>query len=221
MKILLNFVKKSYIKINEFKVESKLSSIKNDSSINYSKVIYHIISDVILKMEIDDNKSETILRYIQDNHQKFEEKNFNNEFFLLDFLFKDKQKEYTLIGKCWNIIYNLPNEVIQYLQQFSLDEEKELLTIVKEKFNKLEEKNETEYIDFTKSLINYFNEKSALWEWETIYLENDLSNKSEKELNSFIEKCNMEEKEIKNLNKKGIEISTEKFEDIKKNLIIN
>ena len=32
-------------------------------------------------MEIDDNKSETILRYIQDNHQKFEEKNFNNEFF--------------------------------------------------------------------------------------------------------------------------------------------
>ena len=81
MKILLNFVKKSYIKINEFKVESKLSSIKNDSSINYSKVIYHIISDVILKMEIDNIKSETILRYIQDIHQKFEEKNFNNEFF--------------------------------------------------------------------------------------------------------------------------------------------
>ncbi len=214
----LELCKKSYIKINEFKVESKLSSIKNDSSINYSKVIYHIISDVILKMEIDDIKSETILRYIQDNHQKFEEKNFNNEFFSLDFLFKDKQKEYTLIGKCWNIIYNLPNEVIQYLQQFSLDEEKELLIIVKEKFNKLEEKNETEYIDFTKSLINYFNEKSALWEWETIYLENDLSNKSEKELNSFIEKCNMEEKEIKNLNKKGIKIliSSQKFMNIKK-----
>ena len=208
----LELCEESYIQINDYGIGSKLSFI---NSINYSKLIYHIISDVILKMEIDDIKSETILRYIQDNHQKFEEKNFGNQFLSLNFLFKDKQKEYTLIGKCWNIIYNLPNEVIQYLQQFSLDEEKELLTIVKEKFNKLEEKNETEYIDFTKSLINYFNEKSALWEWETIYLENDLSNKSEKELNSFIEKCNMEEKEIKNLNKKGIKISTQKFMDIK------
>ena len=45
-----------------------------------------------------------------------------------------------------------------------------------------------------------------------------MSNKSEKELNSFIEKCNMEEKEIKNLNKKGIKIliSCQKFMNIKK-----
>ena len=158
----LELCEKSYIKINEFRVGSKLSIIKN-YSINFSKLIYHIILEIILQMEIDNIKYEIINGYIKDNHQYFEEKNFCNQFLSLNFLFKDKKKEYTLIGKCWNIIYNLPNEIIQYLQQFSLDEEKELLKIVKQKFNKLEEKNETEYIDFTKSLINYFNEKSVLW----------------------------------------------------------
>ena len=208
---------KSYIKINDLLINSKLSII-HYYSINFSKLIYHIISKIVFKIEIDDINFEKIKSFIIKNYDSFEKENFTNKFLSLSFLFKDNQKEYSLIGKCWNIIYNLSNEVIQYLQEFSLDEEKELLTIVKEKISKLNEENEKEYIDFTKSLINYFNEKSVLWEWETNYIPNDLLNKSEKELNDLIEKCNKEEKEIEILNKKGIRISSQKLMYIKKKI---
>ena len=186
---------KSYFEFNNKKYNNEIFKKYNNSKTPILKFLYFSILKFI---NVDEIKLNEFLFFVQ-KQNFFCEPEIKDKYFSINNLFIEDNAENSLIGKCWTIIYSIP-EMIEFSNIFSFDLEKELLNSTKILFQKFDKLNKKDILDFTNSMNEYMKKDSILWKIEYNNFPLVIKEKNNKELKSLLQICEKEKEQINKIN---------------------